>query len=238
MEELFSSLIYSLGKTVYLIQMSSLVIHEKEEKIIKPNIIKQLFFAITGTFIAAVGVRLIVVSGLGADAISTLVLGILQHIPLKFGTVSMLFNGIVLVIIFFYDRKMIGLGSIINSFGLGFCLNLLDSLGLLHTIPDGTGYLSIIAGSIIFGLGTGVYLLADAGSAAYESLMILLKRLLKSSVKTARIVLDATFFLTGFLLGGHIGFGTLIVLLLMGPSLEMTLNHLPKFRFFRIQQAR
>lgn len=207
-------------------------------EIIKPNVVKQLFFAIIGTFIAAIGVRLIVVSGLGADAISTLVLGILQHVPLKFGTVSMLFNGIILVIVFFYDRKMIGFGSIINSFGLGFCLNILDWAGILHTIPSGTGYFSIIAGSIIFGIGTGIYLLADAGSAAYESLMILLKRLLKSSVKIARIVLDAMIFLTGFLLGGHIGFGTLIVLLLMGPSLEMTLNQLPKLNFFRVRAAK
>jgi uncharacterized membrane protein YczE len=206
--------------------------------IIKPNLAKQLFFAIMGTFIAAVGVRLIVVSGLGADAISTLVLGILQHVSLQFGTVSMLFNGIILVIIFFYDRKMIGIGSLINSFGLGFCLNILDWMGILHTIPDGTGYVSIIVGSIVFGIGTGVYLLADAGSAAYESLMILLKRVMNSSVKVARIVLDALFFLTGFLLGGHIGFGTLIVLLLMGPSLEMTLNHLPKIKFFRVQEAK
>lgn len=205
---------------------------------IKPNIAKQLVFAIVGTFIAAVGVRLIVVSGLGADAISTLVLGILQHVSLQFGTVSMMFSGIVLVFIFFYERKMIGIGSIINSFGLGFCLNLLDGMGILHTIPDGLGYPSIIAGSIMFGIGTGIYLLADAGSAAYECLMVLMKRLLKSSVKVARIVLDAIIFLAGFLLGGHIGFGTLIVLLLMGPSLEMTLNHLPKLKFFRVQQAK
>lgn len=208
------------------------------ERLIKPNIIKQLFFAIVGTFIAAIGIRLIVVSGLGADAISTLVLGILQHVPLKFGTISMLFNGIILVMIFFYDRKMIGIGSIINSFGIGFCLNLLDWMGILHTIPDGTNYLAIITGSIVFGIGTGIYLLADSGSGAYESLMILLKRVLRSSVKVARIVLDAAFFLTGFLLGGHIGLGTLLVLLLMGPSLEFTLNQLPKLRFFRVQQAK
>lgn len=150
----------------------------------------------------------------------------------------MLFNAIVLAIIFIYDRKMIGLGSIINSFGLGMFLNLLEAGGILQTIPAGTGLLSIVAGSVIFGMGTGIYLLADAGSGAYESLMILLKQLLNSSVKIARIVLDAVFFLTGFLLGGHVGLGTLIVLLLMGPSLEFTLNHLPKLKFFRVQQAR
>lgn len=195
---------------------------------------KQVFFALLGTFIAAVGVRLIVVSGLGADAISTLVLGIMQHVPWKFGTVSILFNGLVLMFIFFYDRKLIGIGSIINSFGLGLCLNLLDWLGLLQTIPSGIRYLVIIVGSIIFGIGTGIYLLADLGSAAYESLMILLKRGLRSSVKIARIILDAVIFITGLLLGGQIGLGTVIVLLLMGPSLEVTLNYLPKIEFFRL----
>lgn len=208
---------------------------ESEALIIKENRAKQLFFTIAGTFIAAIGVRLIVVSELGADAISTFVLGILQHVPLRFGTVSILFNGIILVIVFFYDRKMIGFGSIINSFGLGVCLNILDWSGLLHTIPKGTAYLTIIVGSIIFGIGMGLYLLADAGSAAYESLMILLKCALKSTVKSARIILDACFFCTGFLIGGKIGLGTLIVLLLMGPSLELTLNKLPKISFFRIR---
>lgn len=203
----------------------------------KNNLVKQFTLALIGTFIAALGIRLIVVSGLGADAISTLVLGLLQHIPLRFGTISLLFNAIVLLIIFFYDRSMVGIGSVINGFGVGLCLNLIDSLGLLHTIPEALAYPSVVVGTVVFGMGTGIYLLANAGSAAYESLMIVLQRVLKVSVKTARIVLDGSFFLAGFLLGGTIGFGTVIVLIFMGPSLELTLNHLPKWQIFRTRKV-
>ncbi|MGM0215235.1 YczE/YyaS/YitT family protein [Enterococcus sp. AZ109] len=203
----------------------------------KEHLVKQFTLAVIGTFIAALGIRLIVVSGLGADAISTLVLGLMQHVPLRFGTLSMLFNAIVLVIIFFYDRKMIGMGSIINSFGVGICLNLIESAGLLHSIPKFLEYPSILVGTIIFGFGTGIYLLTNAGSAAYESLMIVLQRVLKVSVKIARIILDGSFFLIGYLLGGTVGWGTLIVLLLLGPSLELTLNQLPKLRLFRTRRV-
>ncbi|MBO1307584.1 YitT family protein [Enterococcus sp. 669A] len=203
----------------------------------KEHLVKQFTLALVGTFIAAVGIRLIVVSGLGADAISTLVLGLMQHIPFRFGTLSLLFNAIVLVIIFFYDRRMIGIGSVINGFGVGICLNLIEAAGLLHTIPQVLEYPSILAGTIIFGIGTGIYLLANAGSAAYESLMIILQRVLKVSVKTARIILDGSFFLVGYLLGGTVGLGTIIVLVLMGPSLEFTLNHFPKLKLFRVRRV-
>lgn len=199
--------------------------------------IKQIVIAIVGTFIAALGVRLIVVSGVGADAISTFVLGVLDHVSLQFGTVSMIFNALVLVLIFFYDRKMIGIGSLINSFGLGFCLNIISELGILHTIPTGFHYPSVILGTIIFGVGTGIYLLAHAGSAAYESLMILLQRVFRISVTTARIFLDGSIFLVGFLLGGTVGWGTVIVLLLMGPSLDFTLRNLQKIKIFQTQET-
>ncbi len=199
--------------------------------------VKQYMLALTGTFVAAIGIRLIVVSGSGADAMSTFLLGLMEHVPLRFGTVSTIFNGLVLVIIFFYDRQLVGIGSIIKSIGLGICLNLIESAGLLLSIPDFLDYPAVIAGTVLLGMGTGIYLLANAGSAAYDSLMIVVQRLLKVSVKTARIILDGSFFLAGYLLGGTIGLGTLIVLLLMGPSLELTLKHLPKIKLFRTKQS-
>lgn len=196
--------------------------------------IKQYILALTGTFVAAVGIRLIVLSGLGADAMSTLLLGIMEHVPLHFGTVSAIFNGIILVIIFFHDRKLVGVGSIIKSIGVGIFVDLIEFAGFLENIPDSVEYPSIIVGTILLGMGTGIYLLADAGSAAYDSLMIVLQRVLKVSVKIARIILDGSFFLVGYLLGGTVGLGTIIVLLLMGPSLELTLKYLSKLKLFQV----
>ncbi|GCF93509.1 hypothetical protein NRIC_14000 [Enterococcus florum] len=199
----------------------------------KEKLVKQFTLAVAGTIFAAVGIRLIVLSGSGADAISTLVLGLMQHVPFQFGTLSMLFNILVLTAIYFYDRSLIGIGSIINGFGVGFVLNLMDAAEVLQTIPASMTYPSVILGTVIFGTGTAIYLLAHAGSAAYESLMIVIQRLTKRSVKVSRILLDGSFFLTGYLLGGTIGFGTVIVLLLTGPSLEIALNHLPRIPAFR-----
>lgn len=200
----------------------------------KKHSVKQYILALTGTFIAAIGIRLIVVSGSGADAMSTFIMGLMEHLPFRFGTVSNIFNGSLLVIIFLYDRQLIGVGSIIKSIGVGIFLNLIESAGWLLNIPAILDYPAVTVGTIILGMGTGIYLLADAGSAAYDSLMIILQRLLKVSVKTARIILDGSFFLAGYLLGGTIGLGTIIVLLVMGPSLELTLKHLPKLKLFRI----
>lgn len=195
---------------------------------------KQYVLAFAGTFVAALGIRLIVVSGLGADAMSTLLLGLMEHVPLHFGTVSAIFNGTILVIIFFYDRKLVGVGSIIKSIGVGIFVDLIEFAGFLENIPDSLEYPAIMVGTILLGIGTGIYLLADAGSAAYDSLMIVLQRVLKVSVKVARVILDGSFFLVGYLLGGTVGLGTIIVLLLMAPSLELTLKHFPKLKLFQV----
>lgn len=189
---------------------------------------RRLMVAIIGTFIASIGIQLIVASGLGADALSTFFLGLMHFLPVRFGTLSMLFNGGVLILIYFSKKELIGLASIINSFGLGIFLNLLDSLGILSALPAGFHFLGIASGTILFGLGTGMYLLTNAGAGAYECLMVLTTQKLKLSTTAGRILLDGSFMLAGFLLGGPVGVGTILIVVLLGPVLDLTMKQLPQ----------
>ncbi|KAF1304878.1 MULTISPECIES: YczE/YyaS/YitT family protein [Enterococcus] len=188
----------------------------------------RILLTIVGTFLVALGIRLIVLSQLGADALSTFILGVIHHLPVQFGTVSLLINSLILVIVFFRNKELIGLASLINSFGIGLFLNLFDWLGKAQHLPEGTHYLAVIAGPILFALGTALYLLTNMGSGAYECLMMVVKNQFHLSVRTARILLDGFFMIVGFLLGGTIGIGTLLVLFLLGPTLEFFLQQLPK----------
>lgn len=203
--------------------------------------VKKIMMAIIGTLIAALGIRVIVLSGRGADALSTFILGIMSHINVQFGTVSLILNTLILVVVFFSNRKMIGLGSLINSFGLGLFLNGFDALGVFQSLLFDQPYLFALIGTLLFALGTAVYLHGDLGAGSYECLMRLVQLWTKWRVSVARIVLDGTFMLIGFLLGGTVGLGTLIVLILLGPSLDRFLLLLdkldPETRRKRVTQA-
>lgn len=190
----------------------------------------RVFLSLIGTLIVAVGIRLIVLSALGADALSTFILGILNHFSLQFGTVSLLINIVILIVVFFNNRQMIGLASLINSFGIGIFLNLFDWLKILQNLPQGFHYAAVFVGPVLFALGTALYLLTNTGSGAYECLMVLVKNRLGWSVRAARIFLDGIFMLIGFLLGGPVGIGTIIVLVLLGPTLDFFLRKLPEWQ--------
>lgn len=205
--------------------MKNLTIHDR----LKDRVI----LALVGTFLVALGIHLIVLSQLGADALSTFILGIIKYLPLQFGTISLSINILVLIVVFFRERQMIGIGSIINSFGIGIFLNILEWSGFT-TLPKGTHFFVIILGTVLFAFGTALYLLTQTGSGAYECLMMLVRNQFRLSIHTARILLDGFFMIVGFLLGGTVGIGTVFVLFLLGPILDFFLQRLPKrFKFLR-----
>lgn len=209
----------------------------KQVSLKRNYLLRRILVSILGTFVAAVGIQCIVASGLGADAVSTFILGIMNFLPLRFGTLSILFNAIILFVIYFSKRELIGLASLINSFGLGIFLNMLDALGVLTSTSGALSFVAVVAGTLLFGIGTGTYLLTNAGAGAYECLMVVIKQLLKLSTKTARILLDGSFMLIGFLLGGTVGVGTVLIVLLLGPTLDASMKILPKvFSFLRFDQ--
>lgn len=193
------------------------------------SLLKKIIIALCGTFLAALGIHLLVLTTMGADALSTFLLGLLNYVPIRFGTASLLFNVGTIIVLFFFRRDLLGLGSLINGFCLGPMLNLLDSLQL-GELPQLVLYSFVILGPVTFGLGTGLYLSAGLGSGPLECLMYLAADLLKLPLKWARMLLDAIFILSGFLLGGPVGISTLSVLLILGPMIEWTLKTIFAFQ--------
>ncbi|MFV0557552.1 MAG: YczE/YyaS/YitT family protein [Enterococcus sp.] len=198
------------------------------------RLLTRIWLALFGTFLVAIGIRLIVLGNMGADALSTLILGLMNHAPWQFGTFSLLINILILIVTFFKNREMIGIASLINSFGIGLFLNGFDFLGILQKLPHNYHLLGVILGTSLFAFGTALYLLTMSGSGAYDCLMVQLKNQFKLSIRAARILLDGTFMLIGFLLGGTVGLGTVIVLVLLGVLIDWFMVHLPKFfpKFF------
>lgn len=185
--------------------------------------ISRIIQVFVGSFISAVGILLFLYANLGVDPISTLLLGIMNYLPIKFGTASQGFNVVVLVIVFFLDRRKIGLGSIINALSVGFFVNLLSALQVTdHLIA--APYLYAFLGPVILGIGTGYYLAADLGCGALEGLMIVLSEKTRFTMKSIRIFLDFTLVVSGILLGSVFGLGTFLGILCIGPSIEYTMK--------------
>ena len=85
----------------------------------------------------------------------------------------------------------------------------------------------LIAGIIVFGIGLGLYISSDFGAGPRDALMLALTELTKFKVQHVRFVLELFVLCIGWLLGGPVFIGTVIITVMIGPVVGFTL---PFFR--------
>ena len=80
--------------------------------------------------------------------------------------------------------------------------------------------LLVVAGVALFGVGTALYIGAGLGAGPRDSLMLIGSRRTGLRIAVIRFSMEAVVVLTGFVLGGTVGIGTLAFALLIGPAVE------------------
>lgn len=179
-----------------------------------------------GTFIAGLGIQVIVTADFGCDSVSTLILGLLNHTDLSFGRVSQIISLIFLVISFCYQKKMLGIGSIINGFFLGESIHLLQPFVSEIKVIE-SSMLASFAGFVLLAFGTSIYLKADLGAGPLEGMMLSVCDLFKLDLKRGRILLDFLLVSLGVMLGSSLNWGTMIGVFLLGPIISFFNKLLP-----------
>lgn len=176
-----------------------------------------------GTILMGIGIQVIVTAGQGMDSVSTLISGLMQHTSIPFGRWSQIISLVFLGVSFLYNRKMLGIGSVINTLLVGETIRwvqpLIERVEWLH------GQLIVsFFGFLIMAAGTALYLAADLGSGPLEGMMFCVCSLLKVSLQRGRVLLDFLIVLVGLLLGSFVGWGTLFAIFLLGPTIQLFLN--------------
>ena len=183
----------------------------------------QLVTIVSGLFLFALGVVLTLRSGLGLGPWDVLHQGISRHTPLTFGQANQVV-GIVVIGVGLLLRVRPGLGAVLNMLLIGFFV---DRVLAVHVIPLAAPYglaaqLVMDAGGVLLvGLGSGLYIRAKLGAGPRDGLMLGLHRVTCVRVAVTRAALELTVAVTGFLLGGTVGIGTLVFALGVGPAVEL-----------------
>jgi uncharacterized membrane protein YczE len=81
-----------------------------------------------------------------------------------------------------------------------------------------------VSGVGIMGFGVGLYIASNIGAGPRDSLMLILVEKTGWTVKRVRTLLEIVVALIGWLLGGPVGIGTIIVALTLGYIVHFTLN--------------
>lgn len=177
-----------------------------------PRRIAQLLI---GLFLYGIGIAFIVRGAVGAAPWDVLTQGIARHVPLSFGTITVL-TSIVVLLLWIPIRQRPGVGTVLNALLVGPAA---DVGFLLIPRPDQLwlGALFFVIGLLVLSAATGLYIGAAFGPGPRDGLMTGLHRLTGWPIWVVRTGLEVTVVAIGWVLGGNVGLGTLAFALLVGP---------------------
>lgn len=161
-----------------------------------------------GLGLIAVGLTLMVRARMGLAPYEVLHQGISLHTPLKIGQAGVVV-GLVVMVAWFPLGQRPGLGTVVNVLGVGIALDLL--LAVVGE-PSALWVRAVwaVAGVVLIGIGVGMYIGAGLGPGPRDGLMTgLARRGLR--VWAVRLVMEVTALVGGWLLGGTVGVGTVLV---------------------------
>lgn len=174
------------------------------------NFFRRFLYLLIGLFLYALGIVITMKANLGFAPWEVFHWGIGKTIGMTIGNVSILTGLLICVIVILMGEKL-GLGTILNMILIGVFIDLLISLNL---IPQVNGLISgaamMIAGLFIISFGSYFYISSGFGAGPRDSLMVAIKRKTKLPVGLCRGMLEISVVLTGWMLGGPVGIGTML----------------------------
>lgn len=165
---------------------------------------------------------LLVVAGLGLEPWGVLHQGLAERTGISIGVVSIIIGAIVLLL-WIPLRQRPGLGTVSNVFAVGIAMD-----GTLALVPEVHGPVAragvMAAGIVLNGGATGLYISARFGPGPRDGLMTGLHRRSGRSIRLVRTAIEIAVVVTGFLLGGSLGVGTVLYALAIGPLAQVFLR--------------
>ena len=189
---------------------------------------EKLARCITGLAFFGFGIALFLRANLGLAPWDIFHKGLSKKLDISIGLV-IVGVGLLLLLLWIPLRQRPGVGTILNAIEIGLVVNLAKPL---IDEPDQLiiRALMVIAGVLVIGLGSALYIGAGLGSGPRDGLMLGLSKYAirgrQISIRVARTFVELTVMVAGLFLGGSIGVGTLIFMFGIGPLVQLIL---PRF---------
>lgn len=193
---------------------------------------RNVIVLLLGVLLLSIGGALFLTANIGSDSLMVFNQGISVVLKTKVGLAIMISNIIALFIIFFINKKTLGLGSLAIIFLLGPTIQIIKDANIFKT-PNTLilQILMVLIGIVIGGLGLALYMYADLGLSPFEGIIVTISNKTKVRFGIIKIIFDAIYFTTGALLGGVFGIGSIMTVFLYGPTIDMFMKLLKKNKY-------
>lgn len=184
--------------------------------------------SLIGITLISFGAALSQTMNMGLDPFTAINTGASELLGFTLGNYQLFVNAAILAIILFFDRKIIGWGTIFNFVLVGYMIEFFISM--LESFIDPTQFAFIVqllitvVAILIFTFGVALYMDADLGVSPYDAIAPVITDRVSASYKTVRMIQDIVVVITAWILGGPVGVSTFITGFMAGPLIDFFSN--------------
>ena len=176
---------------------------------------------LVGLVLYGAGCAIMVRAGIGLDPWTVFAQGISRQTGVGIGWVTNIV-GFLVLLLWIPLRQRPGLGTVANILLVGTSMQ-----ATLAVSPAVDGFalqlIVFVAGMVLVAIASGLYIGADFGPGPRDGLMTGLHARFGWPIWAARLGVEASVLLAGWILGGTVGIGTIIFALGIGPLVHRTL---------------
>jgi uncharacterized membrane protein YczE len=174
-----------------------------------------------GLVLYGVTASMTVLAGLGLDPWDVLHQGLSRSLGLGIGTWAIIASVLVLLCGWVPLRQRPGVGTLANAVVVGLVMDAI--LSVAHQPQALWARIALLVGGVVAnGFATGFYIGAGLGPGPRDGLSVGIARR-GHSMRVVRTTIEGSVLITGFLLGGTVGVGTVFYATAIGPITHYTI---------------
>ena len=189
-----------------------------------------LFAAVT---LMGFGVAMFNLLGFGADPCTVMNMGLSRVLGIPFGTLQLLVNCVLILIVIRYDVGRIGLGTLANMVLVGyvaqFCMAVIDRIPALSALTLTARLVIFVPTLLLFLVAASTYMCVDMGVAPYDAIPQIISARMNWPFRLVRMAWDFVMMLGGYLLGSVVGLVTIGITLFLGPLVAWMAGYVRRF---------
>lgn len=185
----------------------------------------QWLFYFIGITVMSLGISLTIKGQVfGVSPWDVLHIGLYQNFGLTIGQWGILTGLIIVVSTSLYLKQWPRVATWINMFMIGLLIDLFNWL-----LPDATMFTAelayFISGFFVLSIGCGLYISANLGAGPRDTVMMIIVERFGGTVRRARMIMEVFAVTAGWLLGGPVGIGTIVLALGTGYVIQPSLYY-------------
>lgn len=184
------------------------------------NLRKRFIQLLIGLVLFGLGIAMMLRSGLGLPPWDVLHQGLTEQFGITVGIWSIIIS-VGILVLWLPLREKYGIGTVLNAIIIGVVI---DVGALVIPQPESVWWAAVLmaGGIFLIGLASGMYIGANLGPGPRDGLMTAVARR-GPSIRLTRWGLEVAVLITGIVLGGTFGVGTIAFAVFIGPVVQFFL---------------